>query len=116
VNRLPIVSALAVILNSCSLAGNQDVRAYNACLSGHPQDVVICEGPRQAYEIDLATFSARSAAIRPTAGYSAEEALAVSAPPLTPVPLHPDLTPVTFGLNGHDPCMAKGAMTTVCNE
>jgi hypothetical protein len=116
VNRLPIVSALAVLLSSCSLAGNQDVRAYNACLSRHPQDVVVCEGPRQAYEIDDFTFSARSAAIRrPTAGYSYEEGLAVSAPPVAPVHLHPDPMPVTFGLNGHDPCTTVGAMRTVCN-
>ena len=114
-NRLPIVSALAVLLSSCSLAGNQDVRAYNACLSRHPQDVVVCEGPRQAYEIDDFTFSARSAAIRPTAGYNHEEGFAVPAPPLTPVPLHPDPMPVTFGLNGHDPCTAMGPTMTVCN-
>jgi hypothetical protein len=114
VNRLPIVSALAVLLSGCGLAGNQDVRAYNACLSRHPQDVVICEGPRQAYEIDDFTLSARSAAIRPTAGYSYEKASAVPAPTPNPVPLHPDPMPVTLGLNGHDPCMAMGQMMTIC--
>jgi hypothetical protein len=98
VNRLPIVSALAVLLTGCSLAGNQDVRAYNACLSRHPQDVVVCEGPRQAYEIDDFTFSARSAAI----GDSYEEGLAVPVSPPAPMLLHPDPMPVTFGLNGHD--------------
>jgi hypothetical protein len=90
-------------------------QAYNACLSRHPQDVVVCEGPRQAYEIDDFAFSARSAALRPTAGYSYEEVLAVSAPPLAPVPLHPDPMPVTFDLNGNDTCSAMGPMTTVCN-
>jgi hypothetical protein len=115
VNRLPMVSALAVLLSGCSLAGNRDVQAYNACLARHPQDVVVCEGPRQAYEIDDATFPARSAAIRPTAGYTAEEVLAVSAPQLTPVTLHPDPMPV-FNLNGHDACTAVGPMTTVCNQ
>ena len=113
-NRLPIVSALAILLSGCSLAGNQDVQAYNACLSRHPQDVVVCEGPRQAYEIDVSTFQARSAAIRPTAVYSYEEGLAVPAPPLTPVPLHPDPMPVTFGLNGHDTCTPMGPMMTIC--
>jgi hypothetical protein len=114
VNRLPIVSALAVLLTGCSLAGNQDVRAYNACLSRHPQDVVVCEGPRQAYEIDDFTFSARSAAIRPTAGDSYQEGLAVPVSPPAPMLLHPDPMPVTFGLNGHDPCMAMGQMMTIC--
>jgi hypothetical protein len=108
VNRLPIVSALAVLLSGCSLAGNRDVQAYNACLSRHPQDVVVCEGPRQAYEVDVSTFPARSAPIRPTAGYGYKEVLAVSAPPVAPVPLHPDPMPVTFGLNGHDPCTTRG--------
>jgi hypothetical protein len=89
VNRLPIVSALAVLLSGCGLAGSQDVRAYNACLSHHPQDVVVCEGPRQAYEIDNFTLSARSAAISPTAGESYEEDSAGPVPPLTLMPLHP---------------------------
>jgi hypothetical protein len=115
VNRLPIVSALAVLLAGCSLAGDQDVRAYNACVSRHPQDVVVCEGPRLAYEIDDFTFSPTSAGIRPTAGYSYEEGSAVPAPLLTPVKLHPDPMPVTFGLNGDDQCMAMGPMMTVCN-
>jgi hypothetical protein len=65
VNRLPIVPALAVFMSGCSLAGNRDIHAYNACLARHPQDVVVCEGPRQAYEIDDSTFPTRSAAIRP---------------------------------------------------
>jgi hypothetical protein len=104
VNRLPIVSALAVLLAGCSLAGNQNVRAYNACVSRHPQDVVICEGPRQAYEIDDFTFSVRSAAI----GDSYEEGLAVPVSPPAPMLLHPDPIPVTFGLNGHDPVWPWG--------
>ena len=109
-NRLPIVSAVAVLLAGCSLAGNQDVRAYNACVSRHPQDVVVCEGPRQAYEIDDFTFSARSAAI----GDSYEEGLAVPVSPPAPMLLHPDPMRVTLGLNGHDPCMVMGQMMTIC--
>jgi len=70
VNRRLIVPTLAVLLSGCSLAAERDVRAYNACNSRHPQDMVVCEGPRQAYEVDLPTFQAKSAAIRPMPDYS----------------------------------------------
>ena len=69
-NRLLIVPALAVLLNGCILAAERDVRAYNTCISRHPQDMVVCEGPRRAYEVDLPTFQAKSAAIRPMPDYS----------------------------------------------
>jgi hypothetical protein len=72
VNRLLIAPTLAVLLGGCSLDASRDVHAYNTCLARHPQDVVVCEGPRQAYETDPSTFQARSAAIRPTAGYGYE--------------------------------------------
>jgi hypothetical protein len=108
VNRLPIVPVLAVLLTGCSLATDRDVRAYNACLARHLQDVVLCEGPRQAYEIDSSTFQTRSAPIRPTARYGYAEALTIPAPLLTPVTVRPASMPITFGLNGHDPCVALG--------
>ena len=72
-NRLRIVSALAVLLSGCSLAGNQDVRAYNTCLSRHPQDVVVCEGPRQAYEVDLSAYRTTAAATLPESEHSTLE-------------------------------------------
>ena len=50
--RLLIVSAFLVVLSGCGLGEGRDVRAYNTCLARHPQDVVVCEGPRQAYEVD----------------------------------------------------------------
>jgi hypothetical protein len=103
VNRLLIVPALAVLLSGCSLGASRDVRAYNSCLARHPQDVVVCEGPRQAYETDPSTFQARSAAIHPRAGYGYEEGLPVPAPPRAPAPLRPAPIPVAFGLSGQDP-------------
>jgi len=63
VNRWPIVPVFAVLLNGCRLATDRDVRAYDTCLARHPQEVVLCEGPRQAYEINPSTFEARFAAI-----------------------------------------------------
>jgi hypothetical protein len=114
VNRLLIVPGLAVLLSGCSLGASRDVRAYNTCLARHPQDVVVCEGPRQAYETEPSTFQAISAPIRPTDGYGYEEGLPVPAPPLAPVPLRPAPVSVSFGLNGQDPCMALGLTTTAC--
>jgi hypothetical protein len=65
VNRVPTISALALLLSGCSLAANRDVKAYNACLSRHAQDVVVCEGPRQAYEADLSAHRATAAVTQP---------------------------------------------------
>jgi hypothetical protein len=65
VNRVPTISALALLLSGCSLAANRDVQAYNACLSRHAQDVVVCEGPRQAYEADLSAHRANAAVTQP---------------------------------------------------
>jgi hypothetical protein len=99
VKRLLIVSALLVLVSGCGLGTGRDVRAYNTCLSRHPQDVVVCEGPRQAYEMDPTIVQPRSAAARSPAGRAYEEGLAPT-PPLTPVPLHPGPIPVTSGPNG----------------
>jgi hypothetical protein len=67
--RLLIISLLPLLLAGCDLGTGLDVRAYNTCLSRHPQDEVVCEGPRQAYEVDETAVQTRSAARRPTASY-----------------------------------------------
>jgi hypothetical protein len=61
VKRLLIVSAFPLLLNGCGLAAGRDVRAYDTCLARHPQDPVVCEGPRQAYEVDNSILQANSA-------------------------------------------------------
>lgn len=61
VKRLLIVSALSILLSGCGLAAGRDLRAYNTCVARHPQDAVVCEGPRQAYELDSSVFLANSA-------------------------------------------------------
>jgi hypothetical protein len=61
-NRLLAVLAFPVLLTGCGLGMGRDVRAYNTCLSRHPQDGVVCEGPRQAYELDPSIVQARSVA------------------------------------------------------
>lgn len=59
--RLFILSALSILLSGCGLAAGPDIRAYNTCLARHPQDAVVCEGPRQAYEVDNSVLQANSA-------------------------------------------------------
>ena len=60
VKHLLVASAVAIVLTGCSLPAERNVRAYDACISRHPQDAPLCEGPRQAYEVDTATFQARA--------------------------------------------------------
>lgn len=69
VKRLLIGLLLSVLASACSLPVGRDVQAYNTCLSRHPHDTVVCEGPRQAYELDPSIAQLRSVAGRPAAGY-----------------------------------------------
>jgi len=64
VRRLLIISALSAAAAACSLNADRADRAYGACLSRHPQDAVICDGPRQAYDIDASILQARSGELR----------------------------------------------------
>ncbi len=95
VKRLLIVSAFLVVLSGCGLGEGRDVRAYNTCLARHPQDVVVCEGPRQAYEVDPTVVQARSARGDPAAGHGYEESAGSSTPPLASVPFHQSPMTVT---------------------
>ena len=61
VKRLLILLAFPVVVGGCGLSADRDDRAYNTCLARHPQDAVVCEGPRQAYELDQPAFPAISA-------------------------------------------------------
>jgi hypothetical protein len=85
--HLFIASALTIVLTACGLPAERDVRAYDGCMSRHPQEAALCEGPRQAYEVDTATFQARAAAYGLPAGSSYEELPATARPALTNVPL-----------------------------
>jgi hypothetical protein len=65
VKQLLIPSLLAIFLTGCSLPAGRDVRAYHACVARHPQEAVLCEGPRQAYEVDAATLQVGAGSINP---------------------------------------------------
>jgi hypothetical protein len=67
-SQLLIISALTIALSACALPADRAVRAYDACITRHPQDVVVCEGPRQAYEVGTSTYQSEAAAIGPTGG------------------------------------------------
>ena len=98
--RLLIASALSVLLSTCSLGTGLDVRAYDNCLARHREDAVVCEGPRQAYELDPSIVQARSAGVGPATGYRYEEGGDSSTPRLAPVPLRPGPMTGTSGPNG----------------
>jgi hypothetical protein len=61
VKHLLMTSAVAIVLTGCSLPAERNVRAYDACMSRHPQSAPLCEGPREAYEVDTATYQAQAA-------------------------------------------------------
>jgi hypothetical protein len=100
VKHLMIASALAIVLGGCGLPPARDARAYDTCMSRHPEEAALCEGPRQAYEVDTSTYQARAARISPLAGGGYDEGSAAAHPALAPVPLRPNLTPVTSDPNG----------------
>ncbi len=98
--HLVVASALAILVTGCGLPAGRDARAYDACMSRHPQEAALCEGPRQAYEVDTSTYQATAAAINPPAGSSSTERSAATHPVLPPVLLHPNRVPVISGPNG----------------
>jgi len=63
--ELLVASTLAVALSSCGSSASRDVLAYEACLARHPKEVALCEGPRQAYELNPTAFQERASAFNP---------------------------------------------------
>jgi hypothetical protein len=60
VQKLLIALALSLFVSACSLPAGRDIRAYNVCLARHAQETLVCEGPRQAYEVDASDIPARA--------------------------------------------------------
>ena len=54
--HLLVISALVVTLAACSLPAGRDARAHNRCIARHPGEAALCEGPRQAYEVEGSTL------------------------------------------------------------
>ena len=51
VKHLVVASAVAIVVTGCGLPADRAVRAYNACMSRHPQEAALCAGPRGVSEI-----------------------------------------------------------------
>jgi len=60
--QLLSVVTLAIGLIGCGSPASRDVLVYDACITRHPQEVALCEGPRQAYQLDPAAFQSRAVA------------------------------------------------------
>ena len=65
VKQMFVASAVILVLAGCAVPADRALRAYDACIARHPQEVVLCEGPRQAYEADTPTLQARAPDMRP---------------------------------------------------
>jgi hypothetical protein len=91
VRHLLVASAVAILLTGCGLPAERNVQAYEACMSRHPQEAALCEGPREAYEVDTSAYQARATPVALPAGGGYHSA---------PVPPRPNLTPVPPGPNG----------------
>jgi hypothetical protein len=64
------ISGITIALTGCSFTASRDVPAFDTCVARHPQEQVLCEGPRQAYELDPTAFQATADAVSPPAGSS----------------------------------------------
>jgi len=91
-------SLLTIALIGCGSPASRDVLAYDACVTRHPQEIALCEGPRQAYELDPIAFQARATAASPPADSGDAWRLAVAQPTLTP--LRPRPNPIASGRKG----------------
>ena len=72
VKRPVLAPALAILVAACTSPANRAVRAYDACMSRHPHGAALCEGPLQAYELDMSTYQA-AAAISPPGASSTDD-------------------------------------------
>jgi hypothetical protein len=92
-NQLLGALVLTSALIGCGTPASRDVLACDACITRHPQEVALCEGPRQAYQLDPAAFQASAAtAGSPLADSGYEGRSAVAQPALNPVPPRPNPT------------------------
>ena len=63
--ELLIASLVTIALTGCSDPTSRDVLAYDACVARHQQELAVCEGPRQAYELDPIALQARGDTVSP---------------------------------------------------
>jgi hypothetical protein len=56
-------SLVTIALIGCGSPASRDTLAYDACIIRHPQETALCEGPRQAYELDPISLQASAAGV-----------------------------------------------------
>jgi hypothetical protein len=68
-SRQPLPALLlALALTGCVHPVGRDVLAYQACAARHPQNVLVCDALRQAYEFDASELEVPAAAMSRTVG------------------------------------------------
>jgi hypothetical protein len=55
--QLLSVVMLTIALLGCGSQASRDVLVHDACITRHPQEMALCEGPRQGYQLDQPRFS-----------------------------------------------------------
>jgi hypothetical protein len=66
------VMVLTIALTGCGTPASRDVLAYDACAARHPQELAICEAPRQAFALDPTAFQAAADSVTLPDGSYAE--------------------------------------------
>ena len=56
--QLFLFTVLIAVLTGCGFPADRAVHAYDTCIARHPQEVVVCEGPRESYQVDTPTLQA----------------------------------------------------------
>ena len=62
------VLVLTIALTGCGTPASRNILTYDACAARHPQELAICEAPRQAFELDPTAFQAAADSISPANG------------------------------------------------
>ena len=81
INRVPVARVVpltalisgacvlvTIAMTGCGTPASRDVLAYGACAARHPQELAICETPRQAFELDPTAFQAAADSVSPANG------------------------------------------------
>ena len=89
--QLLSVSVLTITVVGCGSPAGRDVLTYDACVTRHPQEVALCEGPRQAYELNPTAIQTRAASVSSLADSSYQEHSVATQPAFPPTPPRPSL-------------------------
>jgi hypothetical protein len=86
------LSLVIMALTHCAYQPSRDVLAYNLCIARHPSEAPICEGPRQAYRLDLSASERGAAATSALTAGSDQKQMTAAPLALGPEQIHPNPT------------------------